>query len=116
MMKLTLLLSLFLSICSLSYSQQSDFLDLRYSNVLSDKIAVHTIYLNETLDLNADDNLPIVLEDKKISAILKELKEVEGVSQASYDQSTQTITVVATPKAEIESKVVMLNQTLSSNE
>lgn len=114
MKKLALTLSLLVSLAS--YCQDIQFLELRYSNKLGENTVVHTIYLDFSLPIAEKDTDPVQKTDAKVEEIVRSFSAISGVSQATYDRSTQTITVVANPGTDIGKTVSSLNQNHASHE
>jgi len=68
------------------------------SNVVSPTITVHTYKLQASGNTtSSNDNTPQVPNTEKVEKIIEIFSAIDGVSRCTFDQSTQTFTILSTP-------------------
>ena len=113
-MKILTLILLFFSFNSLG--QENLSVELKYSNELNGGITVHTLATNFLEKKITEDSQVENIENEQITKLLNEIRDLEGVTRATYDGSTGLITVLSNSTNEFNVLVVELNKKLLSNE
>lgn len=113
-MKILILFLLFFTLNS--FAQEKTSVELKYSNVLNGGITVHTLATNLSEEKLTEDSQVDNIENEFITKVLNEIRDLEGVTRATYDGSTGLITVLSDSKNEFNVLVIELNKKLSSDE